>query len=770
MKRISLILLFFLLCIHTSILAQNWHKKYESVGSDFGNSIIEYNNQLFIGITNDGACKLLKTDLNGNIISQTSFSNLFRTSTILLSSDNNLIVVGNDIANNGVVVLKLDLNFNQIWATRSSYAGYNFAECAIRNSNGDITVCGYSSSDPNSTANRNGLIMRFNNSGQVLWSQVLTYAGTDYFSGICEGMNGEMVLTGAFQGGAGLMDLAIYKINSNGDALYLKLYGGGQNDGGYSVDFFNNQYYISGNTWSTGAGDQDLLLMKFSENMNLVWAKVYGKELIEPGLYVTHSTDGNLILVGQTNSTNAKARDICLLKINENGGVIKMKNIGGSNDEAIAFGYKVLYEKNDSYYIVCGSSSNSVDYDVLLYHTNMELDDLCCRTIETLQFTTADANLNMNSTNFSINTVPNSNAFTAQKSALNLGLGVLCTTSNNIDVALYFDNTKTCEKIPINFQSMTSTSGLSYTWNFGDPSSGTNNTSTNENPSHLYNNAGTYLVTLIGTDGCSVDTDTMSVYVKQSIILDNSISPIQQAYCSAESINFTAISNDPSATHLWNFDDVSSGANNTSTSTNPTHIFNNPGFYKVVLKSMNNCHVDSSEITIKILGNNPPAFDFSIDSCLGNLQLVNTDNSDLNTYQWVYNNTVFSTSKNSTYELENDGVYEFSLIQNPNTNCSDTITQSIDFKKLDQTLSILIPEIFSPNGDGKNDIFEITGNIKCNLKSMKIFNRWGIAYYSTTSTFSWDGKLNGANVPEGSYIVYLEYADQKIIKTIYVQR
>ena len=140
----------------------------------------------------------MKTDLNGNIISQTSFSNLFRTSTILLSSNNNLIVVGDDIANNGAVVLKLDLNFNQIWATRSSYAGYNFAECAIRNSNGDITVCGYSSSDPNSTANRNGLIMRFNNSGQVLWSQVLTYAGTDYFSGICEGMKSFSLLLSTY--------------------------------------------------------------------------------------------------------------------------------------------------------------------------------------------------------------------------------------------------------------------------------------------------------------------------------------------------------------------------------------------------------------------------------------------------------------------------------------------------------------------------------------------------------------------------------------------
>ena len=114
MKKSKLILLFFLALINTTSIAQNWHKKYASIGDDFANSIIEYNNQLYISITNDASCKLLKTDLSGNIISQTKFNNLFRTSTILLSSDNNLIIVGNDNNNNGLVVLKLDLNFNQI--------------------------------------------------------------------------------------------------------------------------------------------------------------------------------------------------------------------------------------------------------------------------------------------------------------------------------------------------------------------------------------------------------------------------------------------------------------------------------------------------------------------------------------------------------------------------------------------------------------------------------------------------------------------------------
>ena len=52
-----------------------------------------------------------------------------------------------------------------------------------------------------------------------------------------------------------------------------------------------------------------------------------------------------------------------------------------------------------------------------------------------------------------------------------------------------------------------------------------------------------------------------------------------------------------------------------------------------------------------------------------------------------------------------------------------------------------VPNAFTPNGDGNNDLFQIYGeDIK--TVSMKVFNRWGELVYSTTNSLAgWDGTL-----------------------------
>lgn len=760
-------LLFTLLFIlnTTFCFSQNWNKKYISSGDDFANSLIELNGFIYINITNDALCKLIKTDLDGNIINQTKFDNFFRTSTLLATKENTIIVIGNDIIDKGIVILKLDENFNQIWATRFRYSGYNFAESAILNSNGDITICGYSSPNPNSTADRDALIIRVNNAGQTLWSRSISNTSTDYFSGICEGNNGEMVLTGAFQGGAGLMDIIVYKINSDGNNLYLKLFGGGQNDGGYSVDFFNNNYYISGNSWSTGAGEQDIVLLKFDVSMNLIFSKTYGGDNIEPGLHTTHDLDGNIIVVGQTNSVNGKERDLCLLLLNENGNILKMKNLGGDGDEAVAFGYKVIINVNGKYYITCGSKSNSADYDALLYQTDFSLNDNCCNTLQDLNFTTSNATLTANSTNFTISNTPNIYTFTLQKSNISLNSSNLCNNINSINVSLSASNIIECRNQPIEFNSLSDNPNATFKWDFGDPSSGTLNNSTNAIENHMYSSAGNYFVMLIGSDGCVSDTDTITIKVKESINIQSSITTPNTTYCISEAVQFNSISNDVNAIYNWDFKDTSSGILNSSTLKNPFHSFNKAGQYVVELTSFNECETDIDFITINIIGGTTTDFDYEIDYCFGSVNFINTSEEiSTNTYKWNINSIEYSSNKNITYQLLNEGVYNFQLINNPNTNCPDTISKNITYTPTDKSFLILVPTAFSPNGDGINDQFIITGNIACNLKTIKIFNRWGEVVYASDSIFEWDGKQNGNVLDAGSYIVYLEYSNQKIVK------
>jgi len=69
----------------------------------------------------------------------------------------------------------------------------------------------------------------------------------------------------------------------------------------------------------------------------------------------------------------------------------------------------------------------------------------------------------------------------------------------------------------VDFTSSASLCVTSYAWDFGDPASGASNTSTQTSPSHTYNNAGDYLVTLTnGIPGCMAQ-DTMTVSITPPI-------------------------------------------------------------------------------------------------------------------------------------------------------------------------------------------------------------------------------------------------------------
>ncbi|MGB3468389.1 MAG: gliding motility-associated C-terminal domain-containing protein [Cyclobacteriaceae bacterium] len=70
---------------------------------------------------------------------------------------------------------------------------------------------------------------------------------------------------------------------------------------------------------------------------------------------------------------------------------------------------------------------------------------------------------------------------------------------------------------------------------------------------------------------------------------------------------------------------------------------------------------------------------------------------------------------------------------------------------------VTLPNVFTPNGDGQNDYFEIRGNAVLSDFRMTIYDRTGKALYSTSDIGSfWDGKSQGEDLPEGNYYYSIE--------------
>jgi gliding motility-associated-like protein len=75
-------------------------------------------------------------------------------------------------------------------------------------------------------------------------------------------------------------------------------------------------------------------------------------------------------------------------------------------------------------------------------------------------------------------------------------------------------------------------------------------------------------------------------------------------------------------------------------------------------------------------------------------------------------------------------------------------------KPLDK--DVFVPNVFSPNGDGKNDVLLVYGNYISKLE-MRIFNQWGEQVELVTSKEKgWDGKHQGKAQPVGVYVYSLQ--------------
>lgn len=120
------------------------------------------------------------------------------------------------------------------------------------------------------------------------------------------------------------------------------------------------------------------------------------------------------------------------------------------------------------------------------------------------------------------------------------------------------------------------------------------------------------------------------------------------------------------------------------------------------------------------------------------------------TYNWSINGSNPGNNTNATISATaapTEMTFQV-VITGPNS-CSitDDITISVEPAR------VIIPNAFSPNGDGTNDRFRpITDNKNIRLTEMKVFNRWGKLVYSGNSLNGWDGNVSGKPAPVDVYV------------------
>ena len=135
---------------------------------------------------------------------------------------------------------------------------------------------------------------------------------------------------------------------------------------------------------------------------------------------------------------------------------------------------------------------------------------------------------------------------------------------------------------------------------------------------------------------------------------------------------------------------------------------------------------------------------------------IDFTNQSLNSvrYLWDFNSEGVSnaevgnsTDVNPRYNFAQYGLYSVKLLSYNALGCVDSVIETITVLP---PQSFFIPNAFTPNGDGKNDLFYIEMQEGVTVHSFQIFNRWGENVHD--GLYPWDGIYKGKQSPEGVYV------------------
>ena len=272
-------------------------------------------------------------------------------------------------------------------------------------------------------------------------------------------------------------------------------------------------------------------------------------------------------------------------------------------------------------------------------------------------------------------------------------------------IAGFVKDTTVCSTNIINVNAQTA---QSYTWSTGATTQ-----------SISISNSGTYWVQVQPQIGCK-ETDTIHAnFVTPPII--NILK--DTTFCS--NINYSL---NASSVHAVSYH-WSNGAVTSSI------IPPSSGIYWVDM-NINNCTVRDSANVILL---NPPVLNIKD-------TIICKDPLTLSIKDTTLQITWFNGSHSYQTEIITAGTYYVSASKN---NC--TTTDSIYVRLMNNIEKVVVPNIFTPNNDGRNDVFEFNTNY-AEVIEFKIYNRWGLEVYSANNfTVYWDGKQNGDLIDDGIY-------------------
>ncbi len=292
---------------------------------------------------------------------------------------------------------------------------------------------------------------------------------------------------------------------------------------------------------------------------------------------------------------------------------------------------------------------------------------------------------------------------------------------------------------------------VSHVWDLGD-----NTSSTDKDPIHLYTQPGLYPVTLTVTTqaGCTSSfPDTVRVLRTPNPIINGN-----DTICLNVSTPFNAglAQPDTSITWKWDFGD---GRNSTDSANILT--YSQTGTYTVKLQATNSLGCTNSTSMPLLVAPNPTVTTKDVTITVGgSIQLPVTYTNAIADYSWKPSKGLSCDScPTPVASPQFTTQYHIDVVDSNTCTASGNLTVTV----LCTDKNYFVPNTFSPNGDGMNDIFYPRGNGVTRVQAMRIFNRWGQLIFEKKNfdandpSAGWDGRVLGRPAPQDVYVYMIDF-------------
>lgn len=262
----------------------------------------------------------------------------------------------------------------------------------------------------------------------------------------------------------------------------------------------------------------------------------------------------------------------------------------------------------------------------------------------------------------------------------------------------------------------------------------------------------TYVVT--GKNGFNCESsDTITVFVKQpgklNVIKGDTL-------CLGETLNIKAQGTEQ---YSWSPNIYLDNTNTSTVNIKPTK--DTTIKYMLIGKDDRNCFADTAFVSIKTYP--IPKFDILQTELTLNagtkVNFETANSSDIIKWQWYPSKGLDNATKmNPQLTAKEDMTYVCVASNGGNCIAKDEVKVIV----ICNGGNVFLPNTFSPNGDGQNDVFYPRGKGIYAVKSLRVFNRWGEMVFEKTNfnandpSAGWDGTFKGAKLPSDAYVYSVE--------------